>query len=187
VGRDLFLPRRSAILPAPGTFLNGSPVSLIAFSRNPGLTLLAQDWQFDRNARSIMGKLDCRPGGRLAGLAGFCCIANLAASKLVHECRIAETSRWFFAGVILRCAFVLTLTEQGASAAVTLTESGAKSSVVQRIHGCHYSCECAPLKDFGCEHVYHRHLHMQCLPVRCRGNECDPPPPEGLCRHMPEP
>ena len=44
-------------------------------------------------------------------------------------------------------------------------------------HGCHYSCECGPLKDFGCDRVYHRHLHMLCLPVRCRGKNCDPTPP----------
>jgi hypothetical protein len=53
-------------------------------------------------------------------------------------------------------------------------------------HGCHYDCECGPLKDFSCEQVYHRHLHMLCLPVRCGGDtKCEQTPPEGVCRHIP--
>jgi hypothetical protein len=63
-------------------------------------------------------------------------------------------------------------------------EIAAGSSLMQATHGCHYSCECSPLKDFGCDRVYHRHLHMLCLPVRCRGKNCDPTPPEGVCRHI---
>jgi len=48
-------------------------------------------------------------------------------------------------------AFVLALTAQGANAAslnpavAALTESAAGSSLAQRTHGCHYSCECGPL------------------------------------------
>jgi len=53
------------------------------------------------------------------------------------------------------------------------------------IHGCHYDCQCGSLKDFGCEQVYHRHLHMLCLPVRCRGDaKCEQTPPQGVCRHI---
>jgi hypothetical protein len=91
---------------------------------------------------------------------------------------------------IVPAAFVLALTAQGADAAFltpaagVLKESAAGSSLMQRTHGCHYPCECGPLKDFGCEQVYHRHLHMLCLPVRCRGQDCDPTPSEGVCRHI---
>jgi hypothetical protein len=63
--------------------------------------------------------------------------------------------------------------------------SAARSSLTHETHGCHYTCECGPLKDFGCEQMYHRHLHMLCLPVRCSGNtKCDRAPPEGVCRHV---
>ena len=57
----------------------------------------------------------------------------------------------------------------------------------QTTDGCHYSCECGPLKDFGLRTVYHRHLHMLCLPVRCRDQDCKPTPSEGVCRHIPSP
>jgi hypothetical protein len=90
-------------------------------------------------------------------------------------------------------AFVLALTAQGADAASlspaagALKESAAGSSLTQQIHGCHYSCECGPLRDFGSERVYHRHLHMLCLPVRCRGQDCDATPPDGVGRHIAPP
>jgi hypothetical protein len=52
-------------------------------------------------------------------------------------------------------------------------------------HGCHYACECGSLRAFGCENVYHRHLHMLCLPVRCgREPACEQKAPEGACRHV---
>jgi hypothetical protein len=60
---------------------------------------------------------------------------------------------------LVASAFVLALTAQGVNAASlspkagTLNESEAESNVLQRTHGCHYSCECGPLKDFSCEHV----------------------------------
>ena len=64
-------------------------------------------------------------------------------------------------------------------------ENAAGSSPVHQIHGCYYSCECGPPKDFGCEQQYHRHLHMLCLPVRCAsGPACERTPPEGACRHV---
>jgi hypothetical protein len=94
------------------------------------------------------------------------------------------------ARVLVATAFLLALTAHGANAAslnpavVALTESGAGSSLAKRTHGCHYSCECDPLRDFGCEQVYHRHLHMLCLPVRCRGKDCDPQPSAGVCHHI---
>jgi hypothetical protein len=85
-------------------------------------------------------------------------------------------------------AFLLTVMAQAANAASpNATVSGAKPSIVERTHGCHYSCECGSLKDFGCEQVYHRHLHMLCLPVRCPGKECDATPSEGVCRHIAPP
>ena len=69
--------------------------------------------------------------------------------------------------------------------AAALKASAAGSSLRQEIHGCHYTCECSPLKDFGCEQVYHRHLHMLCLPVPCGGDtKCERAPPEGVCRHI---
>jgi hypothetical protein len=67
---------------------------------------------------------------------------------------------------------------------VTLLASGAawagELAAMQRTHDGHYSCQCGPLKDFGCEQLYHRHLHM----LR-RDKECDLLPPEGWCRHFP--
>ncbi len=73
-------------------------------------------------------------------------------------------------------------------ARTALRLSAAGSSLVQEIHGCHYTCECGPLEDFGCEQVYHRHLHMLCLPVRCKGGPpCDRTPPDGVCRHITPP
>jgi hypothetical protein len=80
---------------------------------------------------------------------------------------------------LVAAAFALALTTQGANAASlnpaagALKESAAGSSLMQKTHGYHYSCECGPLRDFGCEQVYHRHLHMLCVPVRCRGKDCD--------------
>ena len=72
--------------------------------------------------------------------------------------------------------------------AAALKASAAGSSLRQEIHGCHCTCECGPLKDFGCEQVYHRHLHMLCLPVRCGGDtKCERAPPEGVCRHITAP
>jgi hypothetical protein len=86
---------------------------------------------------------------------------------------------------------ILALAVQGANAAASnlaadvLKSSAARSSLTKEAHGCHYTCECGPLKDFGCEQVYHRHLHMLCLPVRCGGStKCDRAPPEGVCRHV---
>jgi hypothetical protein len=105
----------------------------------------------------------------------------------------ADTSSRSLLEFLVPSAFVLALTAQEANAAslspavVAFTESGAESSIVQGTHGCHYSCECGPLKDFGCEQVYHRHLHMLCLPVRCRGKACDRRSPEGMCRHIDPP
>jgi hypothetical protein len=65
-----------------------------------------------------------------------------------------------------------------AASAVVLTTQAAA-------HGCHYACECGPLREFGCENVYHRHLHMLCLPVRCgRDPACEQKPLEGACRHV---
>ena len=87
-------------------------------------------------------------------------------------------------------AFVLALTAQGANATslnatvVVSTESGAKSSIVEGIHGCHYSCECGPLKDFGCEQVYHRHLPHALPSGTLPGERVCPPSPEGVCRHI---
>ena len=63
--------------------------------------------------------------------------------------------------------------------------STAGPNLTREAHGCHYSCECGPLRNFGCEQLYHRHLHMGCLAVRCdRRKECDPIPIEGVCRHI---
>ena len=51
---------------------------------------------------------------------------------------------------------VVALTTQGANAAsLTPREAGFKESAVglrlmQETHGCHYTCECGPLTDFGC-------------------------------------
>ena len=88
-------------------------------------------------------------------------------------------------------ALTIALTAQGANAGSlkpavgVLKESGAESNLMQKAHGCHYSCECGPSKDFGCEQQYHRHLHMLCLPVRCdRRTDCARRPPEGVCRHI---
>jgi len=95
---------------------------------------------------------------------------------------------------LLATAFALALTAQRGNAASPnpaagpLKESAAGSRLMQKTHGCHYSCECGPLRDFGCEQWYHRHLHMLCLPVRCdRGTDCDRTPSEGACRHIPPP
>jgi hypothetical protein len=94
---------------------------------------------------------------------------------------------------VFAAAFSLGFTAHGATAAYLNSAAGApkeraaESSLMQRTHGCHYSCECGPLKDFGCEQAYHRHLHMLCLPVRCRGQDCNPTPSEGVCRHIPPP
>ena len=94
---------------------------------------------------------------------------------------------------VFAAAFSLGFTAHGANAAYLNSAAGAPKeraaelSLMQRTHGCHYSCECGPLKDFGCEQVYHRHLHMLCLPVRCRGQDCNPTPSEGVCRHLPPP
>jgi hypothetical protein len=88
-------------------------------------------------------------------------------------------------------ALTIALTAQGANAGSlkpavgVLKESGAESNLMQKAHGCHYSCECGPSRDFGCEQQYHRHLHMLCLPVRCdRRTECARTPSEGVCRHI---
>ena len=60
-----------------------------------------------------------------------------------------------------------------------------RTNLMLRTHGCHYSCECGPPREFGCEQQYHRHLHMLCLPVRCeRRPDCERVPPVGACRHM---
>ena len=64
---------------------------------------------------------------------------------------------------LVPAAFTLVLTAQGAEAAShypaawALKESAAGFSLMEQTHGCHYSCECGPLKDFGCEQVFHRH------------------------------
>jgi hypothetical protein len=88
---------------------------------------------------------------------------------------------------IFELAF-MTPEQNVAAAGGAFKESAAGSSPVQNTHGCHYSCECGPLKDFGCEQLYHRHLHMLCLPVRCdREIECERALSEGLCRHMAPP
>jgi hypothetical protein len=94
--------------------------------------------------------------------------------------------------LLVAAAFILELIAHGANAASLISAAGARapkeiaadSSFMHATHGCHYSCECGPLKDFGCDRVYHRHLHMLCLPVRCRGKNCDPTPPEGVCSHI---
>jgi hypothetical protein len=85
----------------------------------------------------------------------------------------------------------IALTPPGASAgflgpdAGTIAHGAAALPPLREIHGCHYTCECGPLKDFGCDQVYHRHLHMLCLPVRCGGDtKCEQTPPQGLCRHI---
>jgi hypothetical protein len=90
-------------------------------------------------------------------------------------------------------AFVLALTAQRGNAAFfnpaagPLNERATGSSLMQKTHGCHYSCACGPQRDFGCEQLYHRHLHMLCLPVRCdRGTDCGRTS-EGACRHIPPP
>jgi len=92
---------------------------------------------------------------------------------------------------LVATVFALALTTQGANAASPnpaaggLKESAAGWGLMQKTHGCHYSCECGPLRDFGCEQLYHRHLHMLCLPVRCdRGTVCDRTPSEVVCRHI---
>ncbi len=91
----------------------------------------------------------------------------------------------------LIAASALVVTSLGASAAplapgAAAIASGVAQAILRHeIHGCHYDCECGPLKDFGCEQVYHRHLHMLCLPVRCRGDtKCEQTPPQGVCRHI---
>ncbi len=61
--------------------------------------------------------------------------------------------------------------------AMDLKDGGARSRLGRDVHGCHYSCDCGPLKAFGRESVYHRHLHMLCLAVRCdRKHDCEPDP-----------
>ena len=94
--------------------------------------------------------------------------------------------------LLLAAVSTLALALPGASAAspdvAALKASAARSGLMQETHGCHYTCECGPLKDFGCEQIYHRHLHMLCLPVRCGGDtKCDRAPPEGVCRHITAP
>jgi len=91
----------------------------------------------------------------------------------------------------LVAASILALAVQGATAASLNPTAGVlklnavRSSLTHDAHGCHYTCECGPLKDFGCEQVYHRHLHMLCLPVRCSGDaKCDRAPPQGVCPHV---
>jgi hypothetical protein len=82
--------------------------------------------------------------------------------------------------LLVAAAFALNLAfaAPGANAdprAAGLKDGGAQSRLWLDAHGCHYSCACGPLKDFGRERVYHRHLHMLCLPVRCdRKQDCDP-------------
>jgi hypothetical protein len=80
-------------------------------------------------------------------------------------------------------ALTIALTAQGANAGSLKPAAGAR--LLQKTHGCHYSCECGPPRDFGCEQQYHRHLHMLCLPVRCdRRTDCASTPSEGVCRHI---
>jgi hypothetical protein len=57
-----------------------------------------------------------------------------------------------------------------------LKKSATRSSPRQETDGCHYICECGPLRDFGCEQVYYgATLYMLCLPVRCdRYTKCEP-------------
>jgi hypothetical protein len=111
--------------------------------------------------------------------------------NLVTELARHDTHK---ACVLIATAFVYALTAQRGNAAFLnpaagpLKESAAGSSHMQKTHGCHYSCECGPLKEFGYEQLYHRHLHMLCLPVRCdRGTDCDRKSSEGTCRHIPPP
>jgi len=91
----------------------------------------------------------------------------------------------------LIAASALVLISPGASAAPvalgasTIVSEFAPAILRHEIHGCHYTCECGPLKDFGCDQVHHRHLHMLCLPVRCGGDTtCEQTPPQGVCRHI---
>jgi hypothetical protein len=94
------------------------------------------------------------------------------------------------AQLLRSAAAILLVSSFAASAAPLLPDAGAMAlgfaqAVRHEIHGCHYDCECGPLKDFGCEQVYHRHLHMLCLPVRCGGDtKCEQTPPQGVCRHI---
>jgi hypothetical protein len=87
-------------------------------------------------------------------------------------------------------ACVIALMAQGANAdslnstAGALKQNAIGSSVVRKIHGCHYSCECGPPRGFGCEQQYHRHLHMLCLPVPCDRGDCDRKTSQGACRHI---
>jgi hypothetical protein len=86
---------------------------------------------------------------------------------------------------LIATVFAASFSATGANASTLSGDLGAvRSSLQLQIHGCHYSCECGSLKDFGCEQVYHRHLHMLCLPVRCPGKDCDPVPSEGICRNI---
>ncbi len=82
--------------------------------------------------------------------------------------------------------FVVSSLGAGAAPLAGAIAAGAAHAILRHeIHGCHYDCQCGPLKDFGCEQVYHRHLHMLCLPVRCRGDtKCEQTPPQGVCRHI---
>jgi hypothetical protein len=91
-------------------------------------------------------------------------------------------------------AWALAMVAVGANAAApgSMAEmTNSKSFIASRltlIHGCHYSCECGPTKDFGCEQFKHRHLHMLCLPVRCdREADCGLEPPKGACDLSVEP
>jgi hypothetical protein len=95
-------------------------------------------------------------------------------------------------GSSLAIAWALALMTQGGNAASlnslaepTLKEGVTASRVMLETHGCHYSCQCGPPKDFGCGQFNHRHLHMLCLPVRCadRDTDCERRLPEGACRH----
>ena len=85
---------------------------------------------------------------------------------------------------VFAAVFTLGLTAHGANAAYLNSAAGmpkdraAESSLMQRTHGCHYSCECGPLKDFGCEQVYHRTLHMLCLRSVVGAKTVTPHPPK---------
>lgn len=104
--------------------------------------------------------------------------------------KVNEAASMTRAGLaILAAMAAVALTLPGANAALLGPDARLHGAVslrqVQEVHGCHYTCECGPLKDFGCDQVYHRHLHMLCLPVRCGGDtKCEQTPPQGLCRHV---
>jgi len=92
---------------------------------------------------------------------------------------------------VIIAAVASIVTSLAASAAPLVPVAGtiapglAQALLRHETHGCHYDCQCGPPKDFGCEQVYHRHLHMLCLPVRCRGaTQCEQRAPQGVCRHI---